>query len=147
MLSTNFRKSPNTNFHENSFSRSRIVSCGMEDMMKLTANFRNFGKTPKNDIVKKSVYSVRYEDLTVVLMKTAVVGLDVLYSVRYEVITIVLMKTAVVGLDVQYSVRYEGLTIVLMKTAVLGLDVLYSVRYEVIPIVLMKTAVLGLDVL
>ena len=43
---------------------------------------------------------MRYEGLTVVLMKTAVLGLDVLYSVRYEVIPIVLMKTAVLGLDV-----------------------------------------------
>jgi len=48
-------KPPNTNFHENPFSRSRIVPCGLADMMKLTANFRNFGKTPKNDIVTKSV--------------------------------------------------------------------------------------------
>jgi hypothetical protein len=44
--------------------------------------------------------------------------------VRYEGLTVELMKTAVLGLDVLYSVRYEGLTVVLMKIAVLGLGVL-----------------------
>ena len=50
-------KSPNINFHENPFIRSRVVPCGRTDMMKLTAAFRNFANAPKNDIVTKSVRS------------------------------------------------------------------------------------------
>jgi hypothetical protein len=39
-------------------------------MTKLTTAFRNFVNAPKNDIVAKSVRSLRYEVLTVVLMQT-----------------------------------------------------------------------------
>jgi hypothetical protein len=40
--------------------------------------FRNFENTPKNGIVTKSVWSVRFEVLTIVMMKTTVLGFDVL---------------------------------------------------------------------
>jgi len=64
-----FEKSPNTKFHENPFSGSRVVPCegrtkggregGTEDgqtdrrtdMKKLTVTFRNFANDPRNKVL------------------------------------------------------------------------------------------------
>jgi hypothetical protein len=48
IFSTDFRKIPNINLHENPFSGSRIVPCGQTDMTKLTVDFRNFANEHKN---------------------------------------------------------------------------------------------------
>jgi len=52
-----FEKYPNTKFHENPSSGSRVVPCGWADgridgqteMTKLIVAFRNFANAPKND--------------------------------------------------------------------------------------------------
>ena len=49
-----FEKSSNIKFHENSSSVSQVVPCdqtdGGTDMTALIVAFRNFAKTPKNEV-------------------------------------------------------------------------------------------------
>jgi hypothetical protein len=47
IISTDFRKIANINFHENLSSGSRTVPCGRMDMTKLTVAVRKFAKEPK----------------------------------------------------------------------------------------------------
>jgi hypothetical protein len=41
-----FEKSSNIGFHENSSSGSRVVPCGLSDMMRLIVVFRNSANAP-----------------------------------------------------------------------------------------------------
>jgi hypothetical protein len=42
-----FEKYSDIKFHENPFSGSRVVPCGLTDMTKLTVAFRNFANAPE----------------------------------------------------------------------------------------------------
>jgi len=42
-----FEKYRYIKFHENQYSGSRVVPCGLKDMAKLRAAFRNFGNSPQ----------------------------------------------------------------------------------------------------
>jgi hypothetical protein len=44
-----FEEVPNTKFHQNPSSGSRVVACGQTDMAKLINSFRNVVNTPKSD--------------------------------------------------------------------------------------------------
>jgi hypothetical protein len=47
-----FEKYSNIKFQENSFSGSRLFSCGQTDMAKLIVAFRNFANAAYNQSVK-----------------------------------------------------------------------------------------------